>query len=242
MFDSKQFQAAKNIDELNKLLAQQLTAWNISTFAFTYYAHHPLSSNKLKYEYCSRNFKIWHEHYIAEDYEEIDSTMTTVYRSNIPIAWDLQNQLAMAKSERERQMRLDSMKFGAEKGLCIPIHGCDDDFAILLIVQMKGEQTLDENPTIAEQLLLLGHYYFHSLQALLISNQITAQEKYQLSSREMQCLTLLAKKHSVQDIANILNITPRTVNFHIQRINKKLGTKNKYQSVEKALAKKLLVL
>lgn len=242
MFDPEVFQSANTLVELNKALSNELGKLHVSTFAFTYYAYHPLSSNKLKYEYCSSNFALWHQHYIAEDYEEIDSTMTKVYRSNIPIAWNLKEQLAEATSERERQMRIDSLEFGAEKGLCIPIHGCDDDFAILLIVQMKGENIFEENQIIEDQLLLIAHYYFHYLQGFLLSDQTTPQEKYQLSQREMQCLILLAKKHSVEEIASMLGITARTVNFHIQRINKKLGTKNKYQSVEKALAKKLLIL
>lgn len=43
-------------------------------------------------------------------------------------------------------------------------------------------------------------------------------------------------------ISKELNITERTVNYHIQRLNKKLGVKNKYQAVIKALNKGILKL
>ena len=51
-----------------------------------------------------------------------------------------------------------------------------------------------------------------------------------LTKREQECLLLTAKAWRVEKIAKELKITPRTVNFHIQNANKKLGMNNKYQS------------
>ena len=56
---------------------------------------------------------------------------------------------------------------------------------------------------------------------------------YQLTRREEQCLTFTARAWRVEQIARELKISPRTVNFHIQNANKKLGTHNKYQATYK---------
>ena len=56
---------------------------------------------------------------------------------------------------------------------------------------------------------------------------------YQLTQREKQCLALTAKSWRVDQIAKELKISSRTVNFHLQNANKKIGTNNKYQSVHK---------
>ncbi len=57
-----------------------------------------------------------------------------------------------------------------------------------------------------------------------------------LTKREKQCLNFTAKIWRVEKIAKELGISLRTVNFHIQNANKKLGTNNKYQSIHKIIS------
>jgi len=235
----KKFKAAREVATLNEALVEYLNDLGISTFSFTYYSYHPNSLNKLKYDFASANYAVWHKHYQEEHYEEVDATMETVYRTCLPTFWDVQTQLKESTSARERQMRLDSIAFGAEKGLSIPIHGPLEDFATFVLVQMHGETCLNQWQTIQYQLFTAGYYYYWYLQQQLLKHQ-TPVEKYQLNKREIQCLQLIAEQLSVAAIAKRLHITERTVNYHIQRLNKKLGTKNKYQSLAKALQKGLI--
>lgn len=235
------FTNANDIEEGYEILKDLLTTYNIGTFAFTYYAYHPLSKNKLKYDCCSDNWKRWHQHYIEEGYETIDTTLNNVYQDSLPVMWDLQTQLREAKSERERQMRLDGIEFGSEKGISIPIHGPNDDFAILLLVQMKGETCLDNWENLQDELMLLAQSYYQFVKRILIVN-IPNTNQYQLNDRELQCILLTAKKRSVREIAEVLEIKERTVNFHLQNANKKMGVQNKYQAVAKAIEKGVIVL
>ena len=230
----KKLKFARTIEELNQALQEFLLSLKITTYAFTYYSYYPNSLNKLKYDICSKNFLSWHQHYLSENYEEVDSTLEKVYHSSLPAFWDLVEQLKNAKTEKEKQMRKDSIAFGAEKGLSFPIHGPQEDFAILLVVQMRGEDCLDEWQKIQYHIFTAGYYFYSYLQPLLLKIQKPA-EKFDLNKREIQCLALIAKNLSIQSVAEKLHLTERTVNFHIQRMNKKLGTKNKYQSVLKAL-------
>ena len=232
---------AQTLDDCKKALAGYLKKMGIGTFSFTYYAYHPHSASQLKYDMCSDNFKSWHQHYLQQQYNHIDSTLQFVYHNHLPIYWSLQNQLSQAKTETERQMRHDSIAFGAIDGLSIPIHGPHNNFAILVVVQMKGDDIPLKTLSLQRNLLLAAHQYYHYLQTHLLDEQ-TEVEAYNLSQRETQCLVLIAQQLSVQEIAQRLEISQRTVNFHIQNLNKKLGTNNKYQSVNKALALKLLTL
>lgn len=234
------FKYAKSIDELNKALALYLATVHISTFAFTYYSYYPNSLNKLKYDFSSANFAIWHKHYISEGYEDVDSTLDIVYQTTLPTFWELSKQLKEAKSPREKQMRQDSIAFGIERGISIPIHGPLEDFAIFLLVQMRGQSWFDHISELQYELFSVAYLYYFYLQKQLLKTQKPVP-KYRLNKREIQCLTLLAQQYDVEAIADSLSITERTVNYHIQRLNKKLGTKNKYQSVIKALHKGLIV-
>ncbi len=234
-------QKATSTRLLNEVLKSYLSSLGITMFAFTYYSYSPTSIHKLKYDYSSSRFDAWHKHYLSEGYEDIDSTLDVVYQSILPQLWDTREQLAQAKNPRERKMRKDAIQFGAEKGLSIPIHGPQDDFAILVVVQMRGQDFLEKNAKLQHELFTAGYYYYNALQQFLLQSSPT-KSKLKLSEREMQCLTLIAKNYSIQHIAKMLSITERTVNYHIQRLNKKLGAANKYQSVIKALVKGFIVI
>ncbi|KTD69126.1 MULTISPECIES: helix-turn-helix transcriptional regulator [Legionella] len=232
---------ARSLAECDLTLSDYLSKRGITTFSFTYYAYHPNSANHLKYDMCSANFKSWHQHYLEEQYQNIDSTLSFVYNNHLPIYWNLKQQLAQATSESERAMRKDSIAFGSEAGLSIPIHGPHNNFAILLLVQMQNQQCNLQDTSAQYEFFVAAHLYYHYIQTHLLE-QVSEKEAFHLTQREIQCLLLIAEQHSVKEISQRLEISERTVNFHIQKINKKLGTKNKYQSLAKALEYQLLIL
>ena len=232
---------ANKIADCDQALSHYLNKKGITTFSFTYYAYHPNSANKLKYDMCSPDFRVWHQHYLEEQYNDVDSTLSFVYHNSLPIYWNLQQQLAHATSETERKMREDSIAFGAESGLSIPIHGPHNNFAILLLVQMKNESCNLKQAQAQYEFLAAAHCYYHYIQPHLLDG-VGEKELFGLTQREIQCLLLIAKHYSVKQMAQQLEVSERTINFHIQKINKKLGMKNKYQSLAKALDYQLLTL
>ncbi len=80
--------------------------------------------------------------------------------------------------------------------------------------------------------LAAAFYYYHHLKKVLPKKNHKTQ-LFKLTYREQQCLMMTADDMRVERIAEALNITERTVHFHLQNANKKLGTKNKYQAVNK---------
>ena len=57
-----------------------------------------------------------------------------------------------------------------------------------------------------------------------------------LTLREKECLTWAAAGKSSWDIANIVALSERTVNFHIGNVIKKLDVSSRSQAVARALA------
>lgn len=230
---------ARNPAELNLSLENYLLQHKIDTFAFTYYSYVPTSLNKLKFDFASAKYKAWHQHFVEEGYDDVDTTLDEVYKTTIPICWNLAEQLANVKSKREKTMRKDSIAYGIEKGISIPIHGPQEDFAILVVIQLKGQTCLQNIQELQFELFTAAYFYYHYLQKVLLQSHIE-NKQYKLNKREIQCLTLLVKEYSLKEMAKKLNLTERTVNHYIQRINKKFGTKNKYQSIIRALSKGII--
>ena len=237
----KALQAAKTLKQVNEALVNYLNKKNISAFSFTYYAYSRKSHKRHRYDFASDNFKLWHQHYLSQSYESIDHTHKIVRTNTLPYFWDLQQQLKEAKSEREYQMRQDSIEYGIESGLCIPIYGPHERFANFLVAQMRGETCLTNWRTLQYDLFVMAHYYFQTIQPFIIQPELT-DKQFKLSDRERQCLIFTAQGCSVAVIAERLHLSERTINYHLQRANKCLGTANKYQSIEKALEKGLIVL
>ena len=57
----------------------------------------------------------------------------------------------------------------------------------------------------------------------------------ELTSREMQVIQLLAEGLSNKEIAGLLSISPRTVNFHLDNIYSKLGVSSRTEAAIYAL-------
>lgn len=57
-----------------------------------------------------------------------------------------------------------------------------------------------------------------------------------LTKREQECLPLIKKGMSNKIIARRLNISPRTVDSHLESIKRKLECNNKYELINKLIA------
>ena len=90
-------------------------------------------------------------------------------------------------------------------------------------------------------------YLSPSVTKLLVENyQHTAGERAsqdpykQLTEREREILKLLAEGHSTQEIAEMLVITPKTVDGHKTNLMAKLGVHNRVELVKYALRKGII--
>lgn len=223
---------AGDIKSINSLFKQYLKQLGISSFSFTYYATVPGSTNKIKHDFYSNSFKLWHKHYIESGYEDVDSSFDVVNQRTLPMYWDVAEQISNARTAKEKRMREDSYQFGARQGLSIPIYGLRGELATFVVVQLKGESPLNNWQNLQYELMSAGHIYYNALQPFLVT---AATKENPLTDRELQCLELVSKQLSVDEVAKQLSISARTVNFHIQNSNKKLGVKNKHQAIAKLI-------
>lgn len=191
---------ASNTTELNAALTAYLADFGITIFSFTYYIYQANAVAKIKYNFASPSLKHRHEHHLEENHNAIDTNLVAKYREVLPLTCN--------------------MKFGLKKGLLIPIHGPDDDFASLVIEQLPDQQCLEKYEKIKFELLAASYCYYHYLKILLVKEK-PPKPKLDLTKREMQIMSMVAQEYPVTAIAKTLGITERTVNFHIQRINKK---------------------
>ncbi|WP_115711742.1 helix-turn-helix transcriptional regulator [Legionella sainthelensi] len=224
----KRMAEVKSIDELNTLLKNYFWSISIKSFAFTYYNQHTKTGSKLVYEWATPPLDAWHKYYLQEGYADIDRTLESTEQSLLPIFWDVKEQFRLAKNKRMRRFKEESLLFGLDKGLCIPLHGPKGEFVILVLHQRINEQGLTNWENHVDAWIGILHTYFHFLRLLLNEKNIGVVP---LTKREQECLRLTAEGFRLEMIAQLLKISKRTVNFHLQNANKKLGVTNKYLAI-----------
>lgn len=233
---ANQLKDSIDTQQAQAIFQQYLTTFHFRHFAFTYYSGHVRTGRKLRYHCVSPALRTWHLHYIEQGYADIDRTLEKNHHDTLPILWDVHEQLAQSKNRREQRMRKDSISFGIHKGLSVPLHGPNNDFVSLTLHQCRGETTLVHYEIHQNEWISATYLFYHHIRRLLMQNETAViPANYKLTRREEQCLTLTAQSWRVENIAKELKISPRTVNFHIQNANKKLGTNNKYQAVNRIL-------
>lgn len=230
----KSLQAASSMEQVDQALEAYLKSWGFSGYTFSYYAPIIIKQNKLRHEVCSERLRAWHNYYFAERFDTVDQTQSEALKAILPLYWDTKQQWRDAKTDKERKIREETLAQGITCGLSIPIHGAGSDYAELTLRQFQDENCLVSWQKNKYEWQLAALYYFNYMKRYLIVDNFPSIAAH-LTEREQQCLQLIVEKHSVLEIARKLHITERTVNFHIQNINHKLGVRNKYQAAAKAV-------
>jgi DNA-binding NarL/FixJ family response regulator len=78
------------------------------------------------------------------------------------------------------------------------------------------------------------------IQKTFIRDPQATKRPRKLTERQREVLQLIAEGHSMRQIADILNVTPRTVAFHKYRMMEELGVNNTAELIKFAIKQKIV--
>lgn len=147
-------------------------------------------------------------------------------------------------SRVERDRVLAAADLGCRSGFASPINMIGDkrsggwNFG-----SSMNREAFDKTfPVVCEQAQLIGLYAHTRLEALLLQRDRAMKPESILSPREQECLSFLAKGSRNSSIANLLGISPATVEFHLKNIKRKLGASTREEALAKAIANEQIVV
>lgn len=162
----------------------------------------------------------WGEHYSKNTTIQNDSLYQRAQSQSRPLFWQCEG-----KPEHESFLPMGNWRqFGMEEGIALPLHGPTGFCGYFALSRHKREPIRLQN---FFHLSYLGHILQE--QAL----PLFSPEQSGLSCREKECLFWVSEGKTSWEIAQILGITERTVNFHLNNAIRKSGCKNRYQTVAK---------
>ncbi len=115
---------------------------------------------------------------------------------------------------------------GMEQGVAFPLHGPNGFNGYFTLSRKQGAPIPAQT---VFQIMCLTQFILE--QAI----KLFSTQKTGFSSREKECLFWVSEGKTSWEIAQILGITERTVNFHLNNAIRKSGCKNRYQTVAKSI-------
>jgi LuxR family quorum-sensing system transcriptional regulator SolR len=224
-------------DDLNALLSIQ------SEDAL--FAQISKSANDMGFEYCAYGIQMavpisrpavalfnnysqeWQECYSERGYLAIDPTVQHALKNTLPIVWS--HQVFESSPQLWEEARAHGLRFGWAQS------SRDASGAIGMLTLARGEEQLSESElksNCAKMAWLTQ--YAHAGMAKLLVPKYVPEAGVMMTAREKEVLRWTAEGKTAYEIGQILSVSERTVNFHINNVVAKMRASNKTQAAVKA--------
>jgi len=155
---------------------------------------------------CARYPDHWVHHYAKQDYGPVDPVHRTAFVQATPYRWaDI-----AGLNHIERRVLGEASEAGLVNGVSIPIHEPDGSILLVNLASPSSELKIEVNLRLASLISALFHQELVRLTRPRYVNPLP-----HLSPRQKECLTWVARGKSSWAIAEILKISPHTVDYHV---------------------------
>jgi DNA-binding CsgD family transcriptional regulator len=166
--------------------------------------------------------KSWTSHYFREGYHNIDPVLQPRNTSRM-FLWD-GREARSAKSAKERRLFDDALSFKIRTGLTIRIPSSQNQFAAFTLAVDERSLGLDRFIESSQDMLqTVGLTYHAHVSAKIGRTSVGDGSISPLTQRERQCLAWISDGKTMQDIAELLDVTPRGVKFHLDNARRNLA-------------------
>jgi LuxR family transcriptional regulator, quorum-sensing system regulator BjaR1 len=169
----------------------------------------------------------WVRHYDEKEYIKTDPIVRELFANYHPFLWSE----AMERREIgpvERQIMGECAETGMREGLTVPIYQAGGYTGL---VSLAGREPIVTEET--RGAVTLASVYLHNKLTTLRRRE--AQTSFDLTEREMECLRWASAGKSDWEIGQILLISAKTVNYHIENAKRKFGVATRVQAIVAAL-------
>lgn len=169
----------------------------------------------------------WQERYKERDYLAVDPTVKHGLASSRMLLW---SETVYAST---LEFWEDAWSFGLRHGWAMPIRDAHGLLSMTTFARSQGEISQKELSANLPKMYWLAQVA-HVGMTDRIASQLLPQMDVRLSDREVEVLRWTGDGKTSNDVADILGISERTVNFHINNAMLKLGASNKTAAAVRA--------
>lgn len=175
----------------------------------------------------------WQERYEQRGYLAIDPTVKHGLSSSKILVW------ADSVNAASKEFWDEASSFGLRVGCGVPVRDTRGLLSMTSFARSEGDITSEELVVNLPKMFWLAQVAHVGMKDL-IAPRLLPEIDVKLSEREVEVLRWTADGKTSNDVADILGISERTVNFHINNAMIKLGASNKTAAAVRAAVLGLL--
>ncbi|WP_042013370.1 helix-turn-helix transcriptional regulator [Aeromonas fluvialis] len=182
----------------------------------------------------------WFDAYSENHYLTQDPVVYLGLKQTQPIFWNKLDCDSPWLPSASRDVMNLAADFGVRNGVSFPLHTPQGEHGILSFItkDKSNSDLMFENVPL---LSFCASYIFNSALQLIKSRPDMMKYLTELSDREKECLFWASEGKTSWEIATILGITERTVNFHLTQVTNKTDSKNRSQAIAKGITSGIIV-
>lgn len=218
---------ALDIEELGRLFQSALAEEGLENFCLA-----EVSAFRLKHVALAHFPDGYLAYYRDRKWERLDPIINLTLRATSPFAWD--RALPSTMSKRQKEFMAECREIGVHSGFTMPFHG-PGNRVDLVSISMRGHNPPPNRRRLAYLYALSAQVWQRSLDFEATGARAVGEPIPRLSARELECLSWSRDGVSYNEIAERLNISHRTVEYHMYSAMRKLDARDKITAVVKAI-------
>ena len=173
----------------------------------------------------------WTERYFDRKYQNVDPVMLHCRQRLTPVVWaDL-----VVSSPESVAMMADAVAFGLTDGVTVPVHTPTGQMGVFSLAAARASADAPALSEVRCATLVMAPYIHEAIDRLAPSAGEALIQT--LTEREAECLRWAADGKTSWEIGQLLGVTERTANHHLNNAVFKLGANNRQHAVAKAVVR-----
>jgi DNA-binding CsgD family transcriptional regulator len=226
--------AARTTSELDAIMGEAFAGYGVTHFSMDQMRDG--AGALVGVHHFGRRPHDWGAHYVQRQHYRHDRIVRHAILSPSPVHW-LDANAARDIEPEEAALFGEAREFGLRDGFVTPVHQIDGNVsAVTLTAPERLELSLEDQAG----LRLLSLYYCSF--GMLLKHAVEEAPKVALTARQRECLQWVRAGKSSWEIGEILGISERTVNFHIEAAMQRLNAQTRQQAVIEAIVQGLIAI
>jgi LuxR family transcriptional regulator len=169
----------------------------------------------------------WRDRYARNNFLAVDPTVQHGLRSPLPVVWS--DEFFAQSREFWEEARAHDLRYGWAQ----PCRDAQGVLGMLTVARAHDELSAEEMQEKSIRLSWLTQIT-HIAMTRIVVKKLVPEASVKLSNKEIDVIRWTAEGKNAAEIAEIMNLSVRTVTFHINNVVKKLNAANKTSAAVRA--------
>ena len=175
----------------------------------------------------------WFSSYFELELQKYDPVVKYSFENTAPICWDKLIKMEQYLTPEAVQIMEDAAAKGLVNGISIPFRTHTGEINIFSLATDHADNFDTRAIEVLSNAQLFGTTLFSCVSR--IQNQQDSAKEFNFTPREVECLFWACEGKTTWEMSVILEVSERTVIFHLTSATKKLGAVNRQHAVAKAI-------